>query len=78
VEGDTMRDSRANDGIDKLHVGTLRSERDRLLAFAFCAADFLVELDASLKVSFVRGATMALTGRLPECLVGQSLRGSVS
>ena len=74
-----MSVSIADDGVDELHVNALRGERDRLLAFAFCSANFLVELDTSLNVNFVRGATTAITGcssknlariRSPESLTG--------
>lgn len=61
---ETMSVSIADNGVDELHVSALRGERDRLLAFAFCGSDFLVELDASLNVSFVRGMMAIFTGRL--------------
>ena len=65
-----MSVSIADDGVDELHVNALRGERDRLLAFAFCSANFLVELDTSLNVNFVRGATTTITSRSPEELTG--------
>ena len=65
-----MSVSTADDGIDELHMNTLRGERDRLLAFVFCSADFIVKLGASLNVNFFRGSATAITGRSPEELTG--------
>lgn len=48
----------------------LRVERDRFVAFAFCDADILLELDHAQAVVFAAGATVALIGRQPEALVG--------
>jgi PAS domain S-box-containing protein len=50
----------------------LRSERDRFVAFAFAAADLLIELDAAFRIRFVSGAASALTGRSSAELVGSS------
>jgi EAL domain-containing protein (putative c-di-GMP-specific phosphodiesterase class I)/PAS domain-containing protein len=47
----------------------LRGERDRFVAFAFAAADLLLELDAGFRIRFVSGAAAALTARSPEDLV---------
>jgi EAL domain-containing protein (putative c-di-GMP-specific phosphodiesterase class I) len=49
----------------------LRDERDRFLAFAFCAADLLIELDASGAISFASGATGDYLGRPAARLVGK-------
>jgi PAS domain S-box-containing protein len=54
-------------------LDALRSERDRFVALAFCAADMLVETDADERITFAAGATRALTGRDPERLIGQRL-----
>jgi EAL domain-containing protein (putative c-di-GMP-specific phosphodiesterase class I) len=51
----------------------MRGERDRFVAFAFCSADILLELDARHVVTYAGGATMALTGRSPAMLLGASL-----
>ncbi len=50
----------------------IRGERNRFVAFAFCSADILVELDARHVVTYAGGATMALTGRAPAMLLGLS------
>ncbi|MEE9139166.1 MAG: EAL domain-containing protein [Alphaproteobacteria bacterium] len=54
-------------------AGTVRAERDRFVAFAFCAADVLLELDSRLTVAYAGGATKALTGRSAETLTGGSV-----
>lgn len=43
-------------------VRELREERDRFVAFAFAAADLLVQLDADRHVRFASGASQALLG----------------
>lgn len=40
----------------------LKDQRDRFLAFAFAAADFLLEVDEDGKILFSMGATKSLTG----------------
>ncbi|MGG5807802.1 EAL domain-containing protein [Falsiroseomonas sp. CW058] len=45
-------------------------ERERFVAFAFAAADLLVELDQAGRVSFAAGAFRARLGRAPEEMVG--------
>jgi EAL domain-containing protein (putative c-di-GMP-specific phosphodiesterase class I) len=50
----------------------LRAERDRFVAFAFAAADVLVELDAGFRIQYVSGAAAALTGRSPQELIDTS------
>lgn len=51
----------------------IRGERDRFVAFAFCSADILLELDVRHVVTYAGGATMALTARPPAMLLGISL-----
>ncbi len=51
----------------------LRAERDRFLAFAFAAADALVELDGERRIDFAAGATRALLGATAADLVGRSV-----
>jgi EAL domain-containing protein (putative c-di-GMP-specific phosphodiesterase class I) len=53
-------------------VEALRGERDRFVAFAFAAADLLLELDAAFRIRFVGGAAAALTARSPDDLVDSS------
>lgn len=53
-------------------IEALRGERDRFVAFAFAAADLLLELDAAFRIRFVSGAAAALTARSPEELVDRS------
>jgi EAL domain-containing protein (putative c-di-GMP-specific phosphodiesterase class I) len=50
----------------------LRGERDRFVAFAFAAADLLLELDAGFRIRFLSGAAAALTGRSPDELIDVS------
>ncbi len=52
----------------------MRAERDRYVAFAYCAADILLEVDLSMKVTFAGGATRGLMGCEPEDIVGLSLQ----
>src|ERR1700685_4066610 len=51
----------------------LRSERDRFVAFAFAAADLLIEASPDGRILFCAGAAPALTGQAPNAL----LRGTV-
>lgn len=50
---------------------SLRAERDRFVALAFCASDILFELDQDMTVAFAAGATAVLLGSAPEALVGR-------
>lgn len=59
-------------------VSTLKAERDRFVAFAFCAADIVVELDTAHRVVFAAGATEALTGASPAALHGQAFASLLS
>lgn len=54
------------------YVDTLKKERDRFVALAFCAADVLFELDADRAVSYAAGATKALTGLEPHDALGKA------
>jgi len=54
------------------------SARDRFVAFAFCWADVLVELDPSRRVIFAVGATKALLGVGPEAVIGKNFMDMVS
>jgi EAL domain-containing protein (putative c-di-GMP-specific phosphodiesterase class I) len=56
----------------------MTSDRDRFVAFAFCWADVLVELDQSRKVLFAVGATKPLLGFGPEKLIGRHFMDLVS
>src|SRR5271154_195003 len=47
----------------------LRSERDRFLAFAFAAADLLIEASPEGQILFCAGAAQALTGKAPSALL---------
>jgi EAL domain-containing protein (putative c-di-GMP-specific phosphodiesterase class I) len=51
----------------------LRTERDRFVAFAFAAADLLLEVDANGKILFASGASQSLTRHNPTELVGKSM-----
>ena len=54
------------------------SARDRFVAFAFCWADVLVELDPSRRVLFAVGATKALLGVGAEAVIGRNFMDMVS
>ncbi len=54
------------------------SARDRFVAFAFCLADVLVELDTARQVLFAVGATKPLLGVGPEAIVGRNFMDLVS
>ncbi len=49
----------------------MRTERDRFVAFAFCSADVLVQLDENHVVTFAAGATAAFFGSAPAALIGR-------
>ena len=53
------------------YVDTLKRERDRFVALAFCAADVLFELDERRRISYAAGATKALTDLEPEEAIGR-------
>jgi EAL domain-containing protein (putative c-di-GMP-specific phosphodiesterase class I) len=54
------------------------SARDRFVAFAFCWADMLVELDPNRNVTFAVGATQSLLGVGPEGVIGRNFMDMVS
>jgi EAL domain-containing protein (putative c-di-GMP-specific phosphodiesterase class I) len=56
-----------------MHTVTRRAlgDRDRFVAFAFAAADLLVEVGADGRVGFAAGAFRARLGRTPESLIGR-------
>jgi len=43
--------------------GRMSTARDKFVAFAFCWADALIELDQSRRILFAAGATRAMVGR---------------
>ena len=47
---------------ERQDVDSLRAERDRFVALAFCNADLLFELDSAGEVTFAVGAPDAFTG----------------
>jgi EAL domain-containing protein (putative c-di-GMP-specific phosphodiesterase class I) len=49
---------------------TIRVERDRFVAFAFAAADLLVEVDDGGRIRFAAGALKSLTSRDADALIG--------
>ena len=51
----------------------LRSERDRFVAFAFAAADLLIEASAEGRILFCTGAAQVLTGKAPNALLGSNV-----
>jgi len=53
------------------YVETLKKERDRFVALAFCAADVLFEVDENHRITYAAGATKALTELEPSEVVGQ-------
>ena len=53
-------------------VADARSERDRFVAFAFCWADALIELNEAQEVTFAAGTTEALIGCAPADLMGKN------
>jgi EAL domain-containing protein (putative c-di-GMP-specific phosphodiesterase class I) len=52
----------------------LKDERNRFLAFAFAAADLLIETDAALYIRFAVGAAEGLAGRDAATLAGSDFR----
>ncbi|MDH3235840.1 MAG: EAL domain-containing protein [Alphaproteobacteria bacterium] len=56
----------------------LRYERDRFLAFAFCASDILMELDERHNVVFAAGAVSAFLGVTSESVAAQPLMNFVT
>jgi len=56
----------------------MNSVRDKFVAFAFCWADLLVELDQKRRVLFAVGAANPLLGAGPETLIGKNFMDMVS
>ncbi len=54
-------------------ISSLKDERDRFLAFAFCRADLLIELSDNHDIVFISGATQSIFGSSIEELMGTSL-----
>jgi PAS domain S-box-containing protein len=50
----------------------MSTARDKFVAFAFCWADALIELDQSRRILFAAGATRAMVGATPETLIGRN------
>ena len=57
----------------KTAPGMGRYEAGRLLAFAFCAADALIEVNQGGMIIYANGATRLLLGQAPDKLMGQFL-----
>lgn len=55
------------------YIESLRRDRDRFVALAFCAADLLLEVNAQGRITFAAGATLSLIGRSPEEMSGALL-----
>lgn len=72
-----MADPVAGAPLEASAAARLREERDRFLAFAFCMADLLIELDRDGVIAFAAGAAHDFFGRPAERLVGRSLRDHV-
>ncbi len=51
-------------------INTLKTDRDRFVAFAFASADILLELDPGGKILYADGATSGLLGRNIDELTG--------
>lgn len=74
-----FRGDRALNNIsDSKYIDELKAERDRFVAFAFSAADMLVEMDKDRRIIFAAGATGALAGRQPPELAGEDFLGLIS
>lgn len=56
----------------------VRRDRDRFLAFAFCAADLLIELDTRRRIAYIAGATLAVTGKNEGQLIGHAVEELVA
>lgn len=68
--------------LQRRHAATkdeqLKDERNRFLAFAFAAADLLIEADAALRIRFAVGAADSLAGRSTAALTGSDFLGLFS
>ncbi|GGF51313.1 diguanylate phosphodiesterase [Aliidongia dinghuensis] len=56
-------------------MAEIRADRDRFVAFAFAAADLLIELDANRRIVFATGAAQTLIGVAASALVGRPFVG---
>ncbi len=63
---------------DSRYIDQLKSERDRFVAFAFSAADMLVEVDKNCRIVFAAGATGALVGEQAPELAGKDFFDLIS
>lgn len=54
------------------------TQREKFVAFAFCWADILLEVDQQRNIVFAAGATQPVLGKTEEQLVGTSLREYVA
>lgn len=59
-------------------TGALRFDRDRYVAFAFAAADVLLELDTQGRVLAANGAVQTVCGRKPTAVVGSDMLALVA
>ena len=53
------------------YIETLKKERDRFVALAFCAADVLFDVDENRAITYAAGATKALTDYQPHDVIGK-------
>ena len=60
-----------NEGGVSGYIESLRRERDRFVALAFCAADLLLEINSESNITYAAGATQSLVGKSPEQLTGK-------
>ena len=63
----------ATAGSTDAELEQLRRDRERFVAFAFCGADILLELNSTQQVSFAGGAIEPLTGFSEGELIGRNL-----
>ncbi len=70
----------ANPGLSTSGPTPLRplGERERFVAFAFAAADMLIEADLSGRILFATGAFRARLGLAPEALIGRATEDLVA
>ena len=52
--------------------GRAQKERERFVAFAFCWADVLLELDGEGSIAYAAGTTQTFTGTTPDKLIGRA------
>ena len=55
-------------------LSSVLMDRDRFVAFSFCTADLLIELNEARAITFTAGAVRALLGVSPEEIVGCGMR----